>query len=138
MQVYLSVLSPLLSILISLYALFALLLLSLLSPFCFCTTRANFLSQLIRYLAPPVDTQLGLICSPVTPALHKPSMLVLIILFSPIYALGIALSAWIAAAFWCYAAILGDPDGRDNKNDGVAAVMGVRRWWEVWLKRAVR
>lgn len=65
-------------------------------------------------------------------------MLMLINLLSPIYALGIAISAWVAAAFWCYAAILGDPDGRDSKNDGVVAVMGVRRWWEVWLKRSVR
>ena len=136
-QIYLSVLSPLLSILISLYTLFALLLLILLSPFCFCTSRANFPAQIIRYFAPPLDTQLGLICSPIIPVLHKPSMLVLINLLSPIYALGIAISAWVAAAFWCYAAILGDPDGRDSKNDGVVAVMGVRWWWEVWLSRAV-
>ncbi|KAA6414712.1 MAG: hypothetical protein FRX48_01462 [Lasallia pustulata] len=135
--IYLSVLSPLLSILNSLYTLFALLLLILLAPFRFCTSRANFSAQIIRYFAPPLDTQLGFICSPIIPVLHKPSMLVLVNLLSPIYALGIAISAWVAAAFWCYAAILGDPDDRDSKNDGVVAVMGVRWWWEVWLSRAV-
>lgn len=138
MQIYLSVLSPILSILISLYTLLALFVLVLLSPICVCTTRANFSSRLVRYSAPPLDTQLGLICSPIVPTSHKTPMLVLINLLSPIYALGIAISAWVAAAFWCYAAILGDPDGTDSKNDGVVAVMGVRWWWEVWLKRAVR
>lgn len=71
------------------------------------------------------------------PAVTNPPMLILIHLFSPVYALGIALSAWVAAVFWAYAVILGDPDGRDGNDDGRAAVLGVRAWWERWLERGL-
>jgi hypothetical protein len=63
-------------------------------------------------------------------------MLFLLHLFSPICALGIALAAWIAALFWVYAVILGDPpDGEEGLDDdgGRATVLGVRGWWERWL-----
>lgn len=65
-------------------------------------------------------------------------MLFLVNILSPIYAVGIGLSAWVAALFWFYAAILGDPDGeyRDGRDDGRAAVLGVRRCWEGWLEQA--
>lgn len=65
-------------------------------------------------------------------------MLILLNLFSPVYAVAVALSAWVAAMFWFYAAILGDPDGRDGKDDGRAAVLGVRGWWERWLQRGMK
>lgn len=66
-------------------------------------------------------------------------MLLLVNILSPIYAIGICLSAWVAALFWFYAAILGDPDTgcRDGRDDGRAAVLGVRRWWEKWLEQAL-
>ena len=65
-------------------------------------------------------------------------MLFVVNILSPIYAIGIGLSAWVAALFWFYAAILGDPDGgcRDSSDDGRAAVRGVMRWWEGWLEQA--
>ena len=47
------------------------------------------------------------------------------------------MSAWVAAGFWAFAAIMGDPDGQDGKDDGRAAVLGVRKWWEKWLARAI-
>lgn len=65
-------------------------------------------------------------------------MLIPLNLLAPIYAAGIALSAWVAAAFWFYAAILGDPEGGDGRDDGKAAVLGVSRWWERWLERGRR
>ena len=68
-------------------------------------------------------------------------MLVLTNVFGPVYAIWIAASAWVAAGFWAFTAIMGDPDGRDGhggKDDGRAAVLGVRRWWETWLARAIR
>ena len=65
-------------------------------------------------------------------------MLILLNLLSPVYAVAIALSACVAAMFWFYAAILGDPGGRDGKDDGRAAVMGVRGWWERWLERGIK
>jgi hypothetical protein len=65
-------------------------------------------------------------------------MLVLVHLLSPFISFGVAVAAWVAAIFWFYAAILGDPDGTNGKDDGRAAVLGVRAWWERWLKRALR
>ena len=65
-------------------------------------------------------------------------MLILVHIFSPVIALGIAFSAWVAAVFWAYAAILGDPDGRDGNDDGKATVLGVGAWWERWLERGLR
>lgn len=65
-------------------------------------------------------------------------MLIPLNLLAPIYALGIALSAWVAAAFWFYAAILGDPEGGDGRDDGRAAVLGVCGWWQRWLEKGGR
>ncbi len=65
-------------------------------------------------------------------------MLILVNLFGPAYAAGIAVAAGVAAVFWCFAAILGDPGGKDGKDVGRAAVLGVRGWWEAWLGRGVR
>ena len=67
------------------------------------------------------------------PGFYTPSTLIFVNLVSPIYAGPIAIAAWTAAVFWFYAAILGNPDGRDGRDDGVAAVMAVRGWWESWL-----
>lgn len=111
----------------------------LLALFSFFTSYPPLRTHVHTFLAPPVNFQLELIFSGThisNPAASKPLMLVLLNLLSPIYALGIAVSASVAAMFWFYAAILGDPDGRDGWDDGRAAVLEVRRWWERWLKRA--
>lgn len=68
-------------------------------------------------------------------------LLVLIHIFSPMVSIGVAMAAWVAGAFWFFNAILGDPAGSDKPrgyNDGRASVIGVRRWWERWLTRALR
>ena len=52
---------------------------------------------------------------------------------APIYAMAIAGAAWVAAVFWAYTAILGNPDGKEERDDGREAVLAVRRWWERWL-----
>lgn len=65
-------------------------------------------------------------------------MLVLVHLLSPFVSLGVAGAAWVAASFWFYAAIIGDPDGTRGKDDGRAAVLGVQAWWESWLMRCSR
>lgn len=65
-------------------------------------------------------------------------MLFVVHVLSPFVSIGVAIAAWTAAVFWFYAAILGDPDGRDKHNDGKESVLGVRMWWEKWLLRAVR
>jgi hypothetical protein len=65
---------------------------------------------------------------------------------SPLVSGGVALSAWTAAVFWCYAAVLGDPEGSDapgdelgkEYNDGKTSVLVVRAWWKRWLTKALK
>jgi hypothetical protein len=73
-------------------------------------------------------------------------LLVVVHLLSPLVSIGIAISAWVSAVFWFYAAILGDPGGVENRNgqypkdcnDGRASVLVVRAWWKNWLIKALR
>lgn len=50
--------------------------------------------------------------------------------------MAIAVPTWVAGAFWLYTAILGIPDGREDRNDGREAVLAVRGWWERWSFKA--
>jgi hypothetical protein len=65
-------------------------------------------------------------------------MLVVVNLFAPVVATGVAIAAWTAAFFWFFSAILGDPAGQDGHNDGRDSILGVRNWWDRWLSRALR
>ncbi|KAL9124265.1 MAG: hypothetical protein Q9217_006389 [Psora testacea] len=99
-------------------------------------------TYITRSLTPPLQFQLGLIYT-IYETIDAPPpssipMLVLISVFSPLAALGVSTAAWIAASFWFFTVILGNPDGKDDKNDGKEAVMGVRRFWEGWLIRGLR
>ena len=64
-------------------------------------------------------------------------MLVFVLLGSPIASLGVSLAACMAACFWIFAAMMGNPDGTEKKDDGRAAVLGVRGWGDRWFCRAV-
>ncbi|KAI9820663.1 MAG: hypothetical protein M1827_005032 [Pycnora praestabilis] len=139
--IYLSTLSPLISLLFFLWTVLVLIILLILSPLRICTTRAPFTSQLTDSLSRSLLLQLQLIHSPVNYATitpYDPAMLTLIHLVSPIVSFGVAMAAWVAAIFWFYAAILGDPDGRGGKDDGRATVVAVRDWWGGWLESAFR
>ena len=72
-------------------------------------------------------------------------MLVLVNALAPVVALGVSIAAWVAAAFWMFANILGNPNkdqGQEkvdeDRNEGQAAVLGVRSWWDAWLMRGLR
>ncbi|KAL9138470.1 MAG: hypothetical protein Q9175_000311 [Cornicularia normoerica] len=60
-------------------------------------------------------------------------VLFLVSMLSPLYAMAIAVATWIAGVFWFYTAILGNPNGREDRDDGREAVLAVRGWWERWL-----
>ena len=60
-------------------------------------------------------------------------MLVLVSVLSPLYAMAIAVATWVAGAFWFYTVILGNPDGREDRDDGREAVLAVRGYWGKWL-----
>ncbi|CAG8023071.1 unnamed protein product [Penicillium salamii] len=62
------------------------------------------------------------------------SMAVLVL--SPIFSIAILLLAWIAAFFWVFSMMLGNPDGTERKDDGRTAVLGVCKWWRTWLCKA--
>ena len=64
--------------------------------------------------------------------------LILTQLLSPLLSIGVAVAAWVAAAFWLFALMMGNPDGTERTDDGRAAVLGVKRWWEKFLLHALR
>ncbi|MCJ1288639.1 hypothetical protein MMC34_000167 [Xylographa carneopallida] len=139
-QLHLSIISPFLTLALSVYAFASLALLSIIHPLRYCTSHPPLHQQIAHALRPQIDWQLRLIHS--NHSHHSPSpsahtrMLLFVSLFSPVYAVGIASASWVAAVFWFYSAILGEPQGGNRlENDGRAAVRGVRRWWERWLVR---
>jgi len=139
--IYLAVFSPLVSLIIFLYTFFAIMTIILLQPFRLCTKSTTFRQQVISFLSPTLKIQMAFIYSSIDPEEYTTLLLIMIILLSPIVSFGVAMAAWVAGAFWFFNAILGDPDGSDKPrgyNDGRASVIGVRKWWERWLTRALR
>ena len=118
-------------------------LLLLLFPLCFYLKRLRFCTRFRRLLSPLLVFQLRLIYSSyeaddrIQIATDGITMLVLVSLLSPLYAVAIAVAAWVAGAFWSYTAILGNPDGKEERDDGREAVLAVRGWWEKWLIRSL-
>ncbi|KAL8730273.1 MAG: hypothetical protein Q9166_004156 [cf. Caloplaca sp. 2 TL-2023] len=151
--VYLSFFSPAVTAVACLYTVLTTLFLLLCSPFTFFLhSRKPLTSQFHALLTPPIHYQLRLVCStyesgfdrvksdqnPEFGRTRNPLLVILVNVLSPVYAAGIAVTAWVTAGFWFTAIILGDPDGRDKKDDGRTVVLGVRKLWERWLIRGLR
>ena len=139
-QIYLSALSPLLALAVGLYTLLLMgTLLLLFFPLCFCSKQLSIGARFRRCLSPLVVFQLGLIysSSKIGDPVHSETsgfiMLVLVSMLSPLYAMAIAVATWVAGVFWFYTAVLGNPDGKEVRNDGREAVLAVRGYWEKWL-----
>ena len=138
-QIYLSTLSPLLALPMVLYSLLMSTVLLLLFPLCFCVKQLPVGARFRRCVSPLVVFQLRLIYSsfeigdPVHSETSGMSMLVLVSTLSPLYAMAIAVATWVAGVFWLYTAILGNPDGKEDRDDGREAVLAVRGYWEKWL-----
>ncbi|PVI05855.1 hypothetical protein DM02DRAFT_638970 [Periconia macrospinosa] len=127
-----------LSLFIALWTILALFILALVQPFRLLSSRSTKSSQVTTFLAAPLNLQLHLIYSYATSTEYSSPMLIVVNLFSPFVAAGVAIAAWTAAFFWFFSAILGDPAGQDRRNDGKETILGVRNWWERWLSRALR
>ena len=95
------------------------------------------------FLLPVLSLQLGLVYSSYDIAEPVPSdtiaavVLFLVFMLSPLYAVALAVATWIAGVFWFYTAILGNPDGKEDRDDGREAVLAVRGWWEKWLVQSL-
>ncbi|KAJ4331935.1 hypothetical protein N0V95_009776 [Ascochyta clinopodiicola] len=137
---YLSAPCALLSMAITFWTLIAILISLALYPLRFCSSRPSLSAQLTTFLAPALNLQLHLVYSFDASESYSVPMLVVIHLFSPIIAFGIAVAAWTAAGFWFFSSILGDPGGHDGgrHNDGQDCILGVRNYWERWLSRGLR
>jgi hypothetical protein len=137
-QFYLSGPCAMLSVVLTLWTMVALLVSLMLAPFKLCTSRPPLSTQLTTFLAPALNLQLHLVYSHNSSQDYSAPMLVIIHLFSPLVAFGVAIAAWTAAAFWFFSSILGDPGGHDGHNDGKESILAVRNWWERWLSRGLR
>ncbi|RYN30156.1 hypothetical protein AA0119_g2117 [Alternaria tenuissima] len=123
---------------IALWTILALLISIVLAPLRFCTTRPPFSAQITAFLAPALNLQLHLVYSHDSTTDYSAPILVVVHLFSPVVAFGVAIAAWTAAGFWFFSSILGDPGGHDGHNDGKETIVSVRNWWERWLSRGLR
>ena len=146
-QIFLSTLAPLLSLATCIASLIVTVLVLILSPFYVLTTSHPRSNIFQRFLVPLLSLQLRLIYSAFddkeVSKTSKAFMLVFINTAAPIYATGICMAAWVAAGFWFFAAILGDPNTKnksdwDKDEDGKKTVLSVRRWWENFLIRGLR
>jgi hypothetical protein len=140
-KVYLQGFAGFVSLVIALWTLFSLVAVTVLQPFRLCKRKASFRDDIISFLAPALKVQLSFIYSSRRSNTYNAVLIVFIHLLSPLVSIGVAIAALIAAVFWFYAAILGDPNGSDKPegyNDGKASVLAVRAWWESWLTRALR
>ena len=114
-------------------------LLLLLLSLCFCLEQSAICARFQRLLSPLLVFQLDLIYSscdinePVQTETSGITVLMLVSMLSPLYSMAIALATWVAGIFWFYTAILGNPDGKEDRDDGREAVLAVRGWWEKWL-----
>jgi hypothetical protein len=69
----------------------------------------------------------------------KAGRLIAVQVVSSVLSMGVAIAEWIAAPFWIFAIIMGNPDGTERRDDGRATVLAIRNWWEqCLLKAAVR
>ena len=103
---------------------------------------SSFGTLLIRTLAPLFRYHLRLFYAPSVDDMHtfdfSSTRLVLVHLISPLLSIGVCVAAWIAGAFWLFTWTMGNPDGTEIVDDGHAAVLAVRDWWERFHLYAIR
>ena len=125
------------------WAWIALLVTALAQPVRMCSRRPTFGQQLGGLLGPSLNLHLRCIYTPLPPhadedASYHDIWLLLVHLLSPPLSLGVVFASWVLAAYWLCSGAIGDPAGQDKRDDGREAVLGLRMWWERWLRKAVR
>ncbi|KAL4978558.1 hypothetical protein BDW66DRAFT_149091 [Aspergillus desertorum] len=146
---------PIFSLLASIYTVFGLFFTLFTLPLRLCSCvpylrRTSFRTQLCDLLVPQLHLHERLIGIRPSSAFNDGEQssvedigegypvggLIMVLLLSSLMSFGLLLLAWTAAFFWVFAMILGNPDGTERKDDGRAAVLGVSRWWQIWLGKA--
>ncbi|KAF9893768.1 hypothetical protein FE257_009938 [Aspergillus nanangensis] len=153
---------PIFSFLATLYTVFGLFFVIMVSPFRLCACipylrKTSFRAQLCDLLVPQLHVHERLVR--LRPSSYRSSStqsiyndpegsesdptrgysmggLIAVLLCSSLASLVFLLLAWTAAFFWIFAMILGNPDGTERRDDGRAAVLGVCKWWQIWLGKA--
>ena len=134
---FLSTLDPLYSTITAFYSILIGLIFLICSPICICNRSFSPGNNIIRSLAPLLKKHLQFIHAKSIEELHaldfSPTKLVLVHAISPVLSVGVAISAWVAACFWLFALMMGNPDGTERGDDGRATVLNLRNWWERFL-----
>ncbi|KAF2236609.1 hypothetical protein EV356DRAFT_63008 [Viridothelium virens] len=138
LTIYLSGICVAVSFGIFCWTLLSLVLVIFMQPLRIFTKLPSIIEQLSQHLAPLLQLQLRLIYSEPPRNSYSVPRLLVVHLLSPFLSICVALATWTAALFWFFAAVIGNPDGDDRYNDGRAAVLAVRRWWEKWLIEALK
>jgi hypothetical protein len=135
--VFLSALDPFYSALTALYSILVGLVLLLALPLQICNKSFSAGDSIVRLLAPLLRKHLQFLHADSVEDLHdfnfNPLILVLVHTISPLLSVGVAISAWVAAGFWLFALMMGNPDGTERGDDGRATVLNLRNWWEKFL-----
>ncbi|RMZ90700.1 hypothetical protein DV736_g2078, partial [Chaetothyriales sp. CBS 134916] len=139
---WLSCLDPFHSIFSCIFSVFALIGLILFWPLRLCHKGDPFSTVLVRTIAPVFWNHLRLIYAPSAKKAHgfdfSAPRLMLVHLALPIVSLAMAFFAWVAAVFWLFALMMGNPDGTEKRDDGRATVLGARNYLEKYLLTAIK
>jgi hypothetical protein len=134
---FLATLDPLYSAFTAFYSMLIGLIFLLSSPICLCNKSFSPGNNIVRSLAPLLKQHLQFIHAESLQKLHtldfSPTKLVLVHAISPLLSIGVAILAWVAACFWLFALVMGNPDGTERGDDGRATVLNLRNWWEKFL-----
>lgn len=112
-------------------------------PVRLCATRPSFGLQLAGLLGPTLNLQLRAIYTPMSPHANEDGSyhigwLLLVHILSPFISFITMFLAWVVAAYWGVSKVVGDPAGVDKRDDGRDTVLGLRKWWESFLLKAVQ
>lgn len=139
---WLSALDPLHSLASCLFTIIITVGLLLASPLRLVHKYSSLGDQIIRALAPIFRHHLDMMYAPsVDHAFEwafQPTKLICIQIVAPLISVGVAIAAWVTAAFWVFTSIMGNPDGTERRDDGRDAVLAIRNWWERCLLKAMK
>lgn len=142
LQFWMSLLDPFYSFFSCIFTIITLFVLVVISPIRLCRTEWSFSTSLIRTVCPVYRKHLQLLCTESVKNAHNfefsTGKLIFIHLIAPVVSICFTFFCWIAAIFWLFAIMMGNPDGTEKRDDGRATVLMARNKWETILLVALR